>query len=104
MLVGPSDLRAILFDLDGTLLDSFQSHLEVYQATLARFGVRLTAAEFRRHYSPNWNEFYGRVGLAPEHWDAASVHWLQEATAHRPRPFSGVADTLRALRLLKRRS
>ena len=98
MPVCPRDLRALLFDLDGTLLDSFQSHLEVYQATLARFGVRLTEADFRRHYSPNWNEFYERVGLAREHWDAASVHWLQEAAAHQPRPFPGVAETLGRLR------
>ena len=92
------DLRAILFDLDGTLLDSFQSHLEIYQSTLARFGVALTAADFRRHYSPSWTEFYRAVGLAPEHWDAASVHWLREAAGHQPRPFPGVADTLSRLR------
>lgn len=97
MLLRPGDLRAVLFDLDGTLLDSYESHLEIYQSTLARFGVRLTAEEFRRHYAPNWNVFYERVGLAPEHWEAASVHWVEAATAHRPPPLPGAADTLREL-------
>jgi AHBA synthesis associated protein len=94
----PGDLRAILFDLDGTLLDSFESHLAIYRSTLAAFGIDLSAAAFREHYSPDWNDFYRRVGLAVEHWDAASVSWLREASAHRPRPFPGVVATLRRLR------
>lgn len=91
-------LQAVVFDLDGTLLDSFQSHLEIYQATLASFGIGLTPPEFRRLYTPNWNEFYRAVGLPPRHWDAASARWLREATAHRPQPFPGAADALRRLR------
>ncbi len=96
------DLRALLFDLDGTLLDSFRSHLEIYQATLARFGIALDADQFRRHYTPNWNEFYRRVGLPPQRWDEASAVWLREAGAHAPRPFPGVASALRRLRGLYR--
>jgi beta-phosphoglucomutase-like phosphatase (HAD superfamily) len=93
----PGDLRAILFDLDGTLLDSFESHLAIYQATLAPFGIDLTAAAFQEHYSPDWNDFYRRVGLAAEHWDAASVAWLRQASTHQPRPLPGVVATLRRL-------
>jgi HAD superfamily hydrolase (TIGR01509 family) len=90
--------RGILFDLDGTLLDSFQSHLEIYQATLARFGIVLTLAEFRQHYTPDWNEFYRAVGLPPERWNTASDVWLREAATHQPQPFPGVAATLSRLR------
>jgi HAD superfamily hydrolase (TIGR01549 family) len=94
----PGDLRGVFFDLDGTLLDSFRSHLAIYKATLAEFGVALDAKRFRSHYSPNWNEFYRRVGLAPEHWEAASVEWLRRAAGHEPRLFPGVAAALRRLR------
>lgn len=94
----PHDLRAVLFDLDGTLLDSFQCHLEIYRATLATFGVALNARQFARQYSPNWHEFYRRVGLARRHWDAASAVWLKEAAAHEPPLFPGVSATLKRLR------
>ena len=93
----PTDLRAVLFDPDGTILDSFQAHLAIYRATLARFGIALDARRLRRYYSPNWNEFYRRVGLAPEHWEAASVEWLREAATHEPQPFPGVAAALQRL-------
>jgi HAD superfamily hydrolase (TIGR01549 family) len=88
----------VLFDLDGTLLDSFRAHLAIYKATLARFGIALDARRFRRDYTPNWNEFYRRMGLAPDRWDAASEVWLREAAGHEPKPFPGVAAALRRLR------
>lgn len=88
----------MLFDLDGTLLDSFRSHLAIYQATLARFGVALDARRFRRDYTPNWNEFYRRMGLAPDQWDAASAEWLRQAAGHEPGLFPGVAAVLARLR------
>ncbi len=93
----PGDLRAVLFDLDGTLLDSFQCHLEIYRTSLAPFGVSLDPGRFRRLYSPSWNEFYRRVGLAPAQWEAANAAWLRESHAHRPEPFPGTADTLALL-------
>ncbi len=91
------DLLAVLFDLDGTLLDSFQSHLAIYKATLARFGISLNAVDFRRLYTPDWNSFYERVGLPRADWDAASAVWLEQSATHRPRPLPGARATLARL-------
>ena len=41
MIPFPSDIEALLFDCDGTLVDSMPIHIEAWQATLADYGVDL---------------------------------------------------------------
>lgn len=60
---GKQEFKAVLFDLDGTLLDSFSVHLEVYEIMFARFGIQITKESFLRAYSPNWYETYEVMGL-----------------------------------------
>jgi len=35
------NINTLLFDLDGTLIDSFLIHLEVFKITFAHFGIQL---------------------------------------------------------------
>lgn len=92
-------IRAILFDLDGTLLDSFGSHLRAYQAAFAKLGLRLTEDEFHRHYHPDWNLFYQAAGVPAECWGILSTYWRDAVAATQPPPpFPGVTATLEALR------
>ncbi|HXE74554.1 MAG TPA: HAD family hydrolase [Candidatus Xenobia bacterium] len=90
--------KAILFDLDGTLLDSFEPHYRAFRATLARFGIRLTRRRFLQAYSPDWRETYRAMGLPRELWDEASVHWREFVRTHPPRLLPGARETLRCLR------
>jgi HAD superfamily hydrolase (TIGR01549 family) len=97
----PSDdlrhAKALLFDLDGTLLDSFPVHFAAYQATFARFGIHLTEEHFLATYSPNWLQTYETLGLPRQLWDQADEYWLETARQLQPVPFPGVAEALRAL-------
>ena len=54
---------ALLFDLDGTLLDSFSIHFEVYEKMFAHFGIQINKEKFLNTYSPNWYQTYEAVGL-----------------------------------------
>jgi pyrophosphatase PpaX len=54
-LDGPSGLRAVLFDFDGTLTPSLPLWLEAYHIALRTFGVALTDAEvLRRCFFRDW--------------------------------------------------
>jgi len=88
------NINTLLFDLDGTLLDSFTVHLEVFKTTFAQFGIQLTEEDFLSNYSPNWYKTYEALGLRKEDWAAADVYWLKEAETKTPQLFPGVNETL----------
>jgi len=90
--------KALAFDLDGTLLDSFSIHFESYRLTCAHFGITITQDAFRAAYSADWNHTYGALGIQPDHWEAASKLWRSQAAKHQAQLFPGVKDTLLQLR------
>lgn len=93
-IIARANLRAVLFDLDGTLLDSFAVHCKIYEAMFAKFDIQITKHEFMRCYSPNWCHTYQAVGLPKESWGLADAYWLEEATKHEPALFPGAKDAL----------
>jgi pyrophosphatase PpaX len=86
------NINTLLFDLDGTLLDSFSVHLEIFKTTFAQFGIHLSEEEFLKTYSPNWYETYEAFGLRKEDWEAADSFWLKEAEKINARLFPGVKE------------
>lgn len=44
-------LQAVLFDHDGTLVDSEAVHLDVWNEVLAEFGVAIDTDSYQRHYA-----------------------------------------------------
>jgi len=88
------NINTLLFDLDGTLLDSFSVHLEIFKTTFAQFGIQLSEEEFLKTYSPNWYETYEAFGLKKEDWEAADSFWLKEAEKISARLFPGVKEIL----------
>src|SRR5512134_2117435 len=93
-MVDYANVRSIVFDLDGTLLDSFPVHFEAYKVVFASFKIEMSRELFLRTYSPNWYQTYEAFGLAKDHWDEANKIWLEEAAKHEAVLFPGVRKML----------
>ncbi len=90
--------RAMLFDLDGTLLDSVQSHYRVYRRVFADLQFTFDEATFAQSYSPNWYIYYESLGLPKAQWPEADRLWLHYYAQEAPGARDGASHVLAALR------
>lgn len=67
----------MLFDWDGTLVDSAAASLRSYVTLFGGFGIAYGPDEFERTYSPNWHRTYAALGLPEDVWDEADRRWLE---------------------------
>ena len=88
------DLAAVLFDWDGTLLDSAEASYRCFVRLFDSYGIGFDRALFGRTYSPNWQRTYEAVGLAPEHWPEADQRWLVHYGAEENRLVPGAREAL----------
>ena len=90
-------LRAVLFDWDGTLLDSYHADAAAYLAMFRALGVNWTSAQVDRHYSPDWYRVFRAAGIPRSRWDEADRLWRRFYRRHRPKLMPGARHVLRAL-------
>ena len=96
---------AILFDLDGTLLDTLQDLIDSTNATLAHFGYPLRTAEEVRQFVGNGARRLFELAL-PEGSSPAAVEealaWFKEYyPAHsqiKTKPYDGILEALEEIR------
>lgn len=90
-------VRAVLFDWDGTLLDSYHADATAYQEMFRTLGIAWGIAELEKHYSPNWHRVYRAAGIPRRRWEEADRLW-RDAYAHlRPALMPGTRRILRRL-------
>ena len=92
-------MQAILFDWDGTLVDSLGTLYDANAAVMQAFGVPFDPDLYRTHYAPDWRLMYRRLGIAAERLDEANELWL--ASYDRGAGaimFAGVKPALRRLK------
>ncbi|MFN2136005.1 MAG: HAD family hydrolase [Candidatus Promineifilaceae bacterium] len=88
---------AILFDFDGTLLDSFPAHYQGYEVMLDHFGIEMTPELYKEIYTPNWFAMYEALGISEEQFAEADRLWLAEVARHEQALFPGVPSLLERL-------
>src|SRR5271169_3159126 len=93
-------VAAVLFDWDGTLLDSYHADSQAYLALFHELGLPWGLRELEEHYSPDWYTVYTKAGIPKERWDEADSIWRAHYAKH---PSKLVSGTRRVLgRLLRR--
>jgi HAD superfamily hydrolase (TIGR01509 family) len=92
-----NEINGVLFDWDGTLLDSFQADSSAYLAMFNEMGVTWGLDELAAHYSPNWYDVYRAAGLPEHHWDAADTAWRKHYSGFRPKLIPGARKVLTAV-------
>jgi HAD superfamily hydrolase (TIGR01509 family) len=92
-----NEIKAVLFDWDGTLLDSFHADSSAYLAMFAEMRITWRLEELSQHYSPNWYDVYRAAGLPEDHWDAADAAWRKHYSGFRPKLIPGARKVLTAI-------
>jgi len=100
MLPVPANLRAVLFDWDGTLVDSFQADANAYVEMFRALKIDWDLKRLARHYSPNWYTIYRAARIPRARWAHADRLWRR---AYRYQDAALYAGTRGALRTLARR-
>ena len=90
-------LRAVLFDWDGTLLDSFEADANAYVQMFRALGVSWNSTKLTQHYSPDWHNVYRAVQLPHERWAEADRLWRVFYRSERPQLQAGARDVVQAL-------
>jgi HAD superfamily hydrolase (TIGR01549 family) len=92
-----TQISVILFDWDGTIVDSAQLGLNAYYKVFAELGCEFSEEIYNAHYSPNWDKTYEALGLPRDKWERADTLWRFHYDAQTPELIEGAADTLATL-------
>jgi HAD superfamily hydrolase (TIGR01509 family) len=90
-------LQGVLFDWDGTLINSYSADSSAYLAMFREMGIPWGLKELAQHYSPNWYRVYRAAKLPPALWDDADRAWRAQYAKHSPRLISGARQVLERL-------
>jgi HAD superfamily hydrolase (TIGR01509 family) len=90
-------LAGVLFDWDGTLIDSYHADSQAYLAMFREMGLSWGMAELDAHYSPDWYTVYRAAGIPRDQWDRADRLWRAHYAKHPSKLMPGTRRVLRVL-------
>lgn len=90
-------VKAVLFDWDGTLLNSFAADERAYLAMFKALGIKFTAEDLARHYHPDWYHVYRAARIHRSRWQEADRLWREAYALENTTLLPGVRTVLRNL-------
>jgi len=92
-----SGLEGVLFDWDGTLIDSYHADASAYLAMFKEMDISWGLGDLEKHYSPNWYQVYRAAGLPRKRWEDADRAWRAHYAKRRPKLLAGARRVLARL-------
>jgi len=92
-----SHITTLLFDWDGTIVDSAHLGLAAFEKTFDELGVPFAHAVYEATYSPNWYSTYEALGLPKDRWEVADELWIRHYGEQSAPLIEGVGETLLSL-------
>jgi len=90
-------VEGVLFDWDGTLINSYRADTSAYLAMFKAMGISWGIEELEKHYSPNWYQVYRAAALPRRRWTEADRVWRAHYAKHRPKLMAGARRVLARL-------
>jgi HAD superfamily hydrolase (TIGR01549 family) len=87
-------ITTLLFDWDGTLVDSAQLGLIAFERSFAALGLVFDHQIYQAVYSPNWYSIYEAMGVPKEKWEMADQLWNQHYGEQTAQPVAGAQATI----------
>jgi pyrophosphatase PpaX len=90
-------IKGVLFDWDGTLIDSYQADSQAYLAMFQDMGLAWGLTELEQNYSPDWYAVYRAAGIPKERWEEADLAWRTHYGKHPSKLMNGTRRILQEL-------
>lgn len=90
-------MRAVLFDWDGTIVDSVPELFESDAAIARELRLEFDLEIFKRTFSPNWRRRYRAMGVPDDQVDRAVAIWAGSFHSNYTMPFKGIKRALTRL-------
>lgn len=91
-------ITTLLFDWDGTVVDSADLGLRAFEKSFASLGVPFDKEMYAQVYSPNWYSVYEALGLPKEQWQKADELWIHNYGEQVAQPIAGAQETINELK------
>jgi HAD superfamily hydrolase (TIGR01509 family) len=92
-----ANVRAVLFDWDGTLVDTAEASFRCYVRLFDEYGIPFDRETYARTYSPNWYQTFRMLDIPEERWPHADARWLAHFAEEEIAVIDGARELVDAL-------